>query len=142
MAEKKKAKSAKSGTGRRMARTATTSDFQGAYDGLKEILQRHAEKMFVKEDGPRQYYVETLLASWRCQRMFFGAVRMGKSYVSFHLMPLYTSPELLRGMSPELKRHMQGKSCFNFTSRDADLFAELARLTRAGYQKYKADKYL
>jgi hypothetical protein len=142
MAKKKKSKIAKRGARKPIAGAVAASDFQGAFEGLRRILQPHAEKMFVKEDGPQGYYLETISASWKCQRMFFGAVRMGKSYVSFHLMPLYTSPELLRGMSPELKRHMQGKSCFNFTGRDTKLFGELARLTRAGYQKFKADKYL
>jgi hypothetical protein len=32
-------------------------------------------------------------------------------------------------MSPGLRKRMQGKSCFNFTKLDEELFAELAVLT-------------
>jgi hypothetical protein len=37
----------------------------------------------------------------------------------------------LEGISEELRRRMQGKSCFNFTAVDETLFEELADLTRA-----------
>ena len=52
-------------------------------------------------------------------------------------MPLYACPDLLNSISPELRKRMQGKSCFNFTAIDKALFAELKRLTRAGYQRFK-----
>ena len=44
-------------------------------------------------------------------------------------MGIYGDPTLLAGMSPELRRRMQGKSCFNFTKVDDALFRELAVLT-------------
>ena len=46
--------------------------------------------------------------------MFFGSVRLGKAYVSYHLMPLYMRPALTSLVSPVLKKRMQGKTCFNF----------------------------
>jgi hypothetical protein len=69
--------------------------------------------------------------------MFFGAVQVKKSYVSFHLMPVYMKPELLNKLSPGLNSRMQGKSCFNFAEIDKPLFKELAALTKAGYASYK-----
>ncbi len=39
-------------------------------------------------------------------------------------------------MSPELRRRMQGKSCFNFTTVDEPLFAELACVVEAGLDGY------
>ena len=62
----------------------------------------------------------------------FAAVRKGKSYVSFHLFPVYMFPELLHGLSPALKKRMQGKSCFNFKTVDEELLAELRELTARG----------
>jgi hypothetical protein len=53
------------------------------------------------------------------------------------LMPVYVEPKLLEGMSPELKKRMQGKSCLNFTEIDKPLFNELAALTKASFEKYK-----
>jgi hypothetical protein len=65
--------------------------------------------------------------------MQFGSVRLGKAYVSFHLMPLYMNESLSGTISPALKKRMQGKTCFNFkTVPDAALLAELERLTAAG----------
>jgi hypothetical protein len=69
-------------------------------------------------------------------------VRTGKAYVSFHLMPVYASSELVNAISPELKKRMQGKSCFNFKTPDEKLFKELAKLTRAGFKLFHDPKFL
>ena len=76
---------------------------------------------------------------------YVAGVRPGKSYVSFYLMSVYSSPELMASMSPELRRRMQGKACFNFTKIDEPLFAELTNLTEAGLDPFieqarRADK--
>jgi hypothetical protein len=65
-----------------------------------------------------------------------------KRYVSYHLMPVYVNPALLDGLSPALKARMQGKSCFNFTKVDPALFEELAALTQAGFDDYRAKGYV
>ena len=36
-------------------------------------------------------------------------------------MPVYMFPDLLDGISPELRRRMQGKSCFNFKKAESAL---------------------
>ena len=41
------------------------------------------------------------------------------------------------GISPELKKRMQGKSCFNFKDVDEKLFKELAALTEISYKRLK-----
>jgi hypothetical protein len=66
-------------------------------------------------------------------------VKTGKRYVSFHVMPLYVHLDLLQGISPELRKRMQGKSCFNFTRQDDALFAELETLTAAGFARFQDD---
>lgn len=66
----------------------------------------------------------------------FAMVKIGKRYVSYHLMCVYLDPALLAGVSPELTRRMQGKSCFNFTKVDDGLFDELEALTARGKQVY------
>ena len=68
--------------------------------------------------------------------LMFGAVNVGKRYVSYHLMCVYMAPGLLEGMSPQLRRRMQGKSCFNFTKVDEALFDELSAITARGRQLY------
>lgn len=59
---------------------------------------------------------------------------MGKNYVSYHLMPVYMNPAMHERISPELKKRMQGKACFNFTEVDPGLFRELAALTATGFE--------
>lgn len=114
--------------------------FDAVFARLKQILKRHAGELFVKEEKPGNYYLETV--SYKGKRLFFGAVQARKSYVSYHLMPVYAFPGLLKGMTPELKRRMQGKSCFNFTAPDEKLFSELGKLTDAGFEKFRAEKLL
>jgi len=50
-------------------------------------------------------------------------------------MPVYVDPSLAETISPELKRHMQGKSCFNFSKVDEGLFGQLDSLTKDGYER-------
>ena len=54
-------------------------------------------------------------------------------------MPVYMYPQLLKDVSPELKKRMQGKSCFNFKKVEPELFRELAELTRKGAEKFKEE---
>jgi len=61
--------------------------------------------------------------------------------VSFHLLYLYFNPAALKGISPALKKRMQGKACFNFTTVDEDCFAELGRLIADGLKIYKSEKF-
>jgi hypothetical protein len=75
-------------------------------------------------------------------KMWFGSVRAGKAYVSYHLMPLYFNPPMNALVSPALKKRMQGKTCFNFKSIDKDLFAELKTLTQVGVDEYRKREYL
>ena len=76
------------------------------------------------------------------QPLCFGGVRRCKGFVSFYLMSVYAYPDLLKSMSPELKKRMQGKSCFNFKEVDEKLFKELAQLTRAGAAKFADGKFI
>jgi hypothetical protein len=57
-------------------------------------------------------------------------------------MPVYVRPALLAALSPELKKRMQGKSCFNFSAIDKPLFKELSALTKAGFDSYKEQGFV
>ena len=102
------------------------------YDALCAILKPYQKKLKWEEYGDNFYYLETKEPVYRGKPMCYGGVRLGKNYVSYYLMSVYMSPQLMKGMSPELKKRMQGKSCFNFTAVDPKLFAELKSLTKAG----------
>ena len=119
-----------------------TDDFRLTFEGLKKILEPYAAKLVVVHDTDTIYYLDTNHVMKNKQRLFFAAVRTGKAYVSFHLMPIYACSDLLKQISPELKKRMQGKSCFNFKKVDEKLFRELAKLTKLGFQKFNDAAYL
>ena len=60
---------------------------------------------------------------------FVAGTRLGKRYVSYYLMSVYAQPRMLDSISPALRRRMQGKSCFNFSTVDDALLGELQLLT-------------
>jgi hypothetical protein len=97
---------------------AMAAGFATAFTALKPVLAKYAECLSVKTDTPLEYTLETRSPSpfpqHKGQPMFFGSVRVGKAYVSFHLMPLYMCPALQKSISPALHKRMQGKTCFNF----------------------------
>lgn len=121
-------------------RMKNQENFRETFAGLKAILEPYAARMIVVHDTSANYYLDTPYVMKNKQRMFFGAVRMGKAYVSFHLIPIYCCPELLNTISPELNKHMQGKSCFNFKAVDEKLFKELTKLTKAGAARFSGKK--
>ena len=82
-------------------------------------------------------YLNTPITESNKKADFFGAVQIKKSYVAFHLMPIYYYPELLDSISQELRIRMQGKSCFNFKETDDNLLIELSLLTKTAFEKYQ-----
>jgi hypothetical protein len=67
---------------------------------------------------------------------WFAGVLPNKNYISFYMLPIYTWPQLLDGISPALRKRKQGASCFNFSAADDDVFAELAALTERSFRAY------
>jgi hypothetical protein len=117
--------------------TERDADF-GAVDlRLREILAPLRSRLVATKDGPGGLALEIPGLEGKPWGYVAG-IRRGKRYVSYYLMSVYAFPDLLDGLSPELRRRMQGKSCFNFTTVDEPLFAELDRLTKAGFERYLA----
>ncbi len=52
-------------------------------------------------------------------------------------MPININPSLLDSVNKDLKKRMQGKSCFNFKVVDKQLFSELKTLSKASYGFYE-----
>jgi hypothetical protein len=113
-----------------------TEEFQPIFEQLRDILKKHESALKLMENGDTGYSLDTNILH-KGKPMFFGAVKQGKQYVSFHLMPVYVCPELVKEISPELKKRMQGKSCFNFRHVDNTLFSELSRLTQASFNRFR-----
>jgi len=117
-------------------------DFTAVYAELHKLLAPYSTKLDTKKDDESELYVDTKHIQKNKKPLFFAAVQIKKSYVSFHLMPVYMKPDLLASVSPELKSRMQGKSCFKFSTVEPMLIKELTALTKASYASYKEQGFV
>ena len=123
------------------------SHFAPVFETLKGVLAKHSSRLAVLPGKPFEYTLVSKSPSpfpqHKGQPMWFGQVRLGKAYVSFHLMPLYMNPKLAGTISPALKKRMQGKTCFNFkTEPDAEALADLGRMCGAAIDDWAAKKWV
>ena len=123
------------------------ADFPSVFAALKPLLAQHARRLAIKTDTPGEYSLVTKAASpfpqHKREPMWFGAVKVGKAYVSYHLMPIYLHEGLQKAVTAILKKRMQGKSCFNFKDDPGpEALADLERLTEAAVEDWAAKKWL
>ncbi len=116
-------------------------DSATVFSSLKPVFSKVAKHLALKTDTQTEYALVTKSPSPFPQHkghpLDFGSLRVGKSYVSLHLMPLYMCPVLNQSISPALKKRMQGKTCFNFRSDpEPELLAELKRLAEDGFKQW------
>jgi hypothetical protein len=104
------------------------ADLAAVHARLRDILAPYRDGLVATKDGPQGLALEVPGLEGKPWGYVAGT-RLGKRYVSYYLMPVYESPDLVKGMSPELRKRMQGKSCFNFSTIDESLFRELADIT-------------
>ena len=117
-------------------------DFIVTFSSLKSILKRYEKSLRVIADKDENYSLNAGFDEKRKADIYFGAVQIKKNYVSYHLMPVYINPKLLDGITPELRKRMQGKSCFNFKEVDKKILGELSDLTKKGFEFYKTNGML
>jgi hypothetical protein len=116
---------------------ASSPELAAVHDRLRAILAPYRDRLHVAQNGPGGMTLE--LPEYAGQPWgFVAATRLGKRYVSYHLMAVYADGGLAASISPALKRRMQGKSCFNFTKVDEPLFRELEALTALSIERQPA----
>jgi hypothetical protein len=138
MAKVKRSAGASAETAKKPASANGGAEKSALFNALKAILKRHESDLVVVHDKADNYYLDTRTKGPNKNALFFAAARVGRAYTSFYLMPVYTNPELLGGVSPELKKRMQGKSCFNIKSAEPGLLKELSELTEKCFGAWKA----
>jgi hypothetical protein len=116
------------------------ADFASVFSQLRGVMKAYDSLYNVKTDQPKRYYLETKDARNKGNPMMFGAVILGKAYVSYHLVPLYVCPELKKTVPKELGKRMQGMACFNFKETDDLLFKQLGELTAASHEAFSKKK--
>jgi hypothetical protein len=117
----------------KMNRREKAKQFEAIYARLFELLNKHKGKLSVGIEKPGTIWMSVNGETYRGKPLYYAGVRMGKNYVSYHLVTVYMNKVK---MSPELKKRMQGKGCFNFASMDQKLFDELDQLTTDGLKNY------
>jgi hypothetical protein len=117
---------------------ATNEQFPEIFERLKAILQPYEARLSVEADTAEKYSLMGPYVEKYKKVLWFSMVEMRKSYVSFHLMPVYMFPDLLDDISADLRKRMQGKSCFNFTRIDEMLFEELKGLTERSVERVRS----
>lgn len=122
-------------------------DFAAVFATLRPVLRKFEKRLSVKSDTAKEYTLVSKTPSpfpqHKGQPMWFGSVRLGKAYVSFHLMPLYMNEPLAKTISPALKKRMQGKTCFNFKADpEPEALTDLKRLTEASYKEWSERKWV
>lgn len=107
---------------------------------LRTLLQKYEPMLGVSADEREQYVLKPPDIPELKKMGFFAGLQVRKNYVNFHLAPVYVDPALLEGISPVLKKRMQGKSCFNFTKVDTALFAEMDKLTARSLERFSRQR--
>jgi len=94
------------------------TEFENIFTSLKALIDQYEPQLIVVDNTKEQYTLNTHHIMKNGSPLFFGMVKIGKNYVSLHLMPVYVFPDLLSDIPETLKKRMQGKSCFNFKKSD------------------------
>jgi hypothetical protein len=113
------------------------ADFEAVHARLREILLRHRGELVVTKDEPGGVTIEVPGLEGKPWGYVAGT-RVGRSYVSYYLMPVYASPDLAASVPPALAKRKQGKSCFNFAKVDEAVLAELEDLTARAIPGFRA----
>lgn len=117
-------------------------NLDAVFSECRAVLAPYSSKLDAIRDDEAELYLDTRHRQKNGKALFFGAVQLKKSFVSYHLMPVYLNPALLDSISDELRQRMQGKSCFNFKAPEPALLKELATLTRTAWDDYQRQGYI
>jgi hypothetical protein len=120
-----------------------TGDDAQIAKALVALMLPYADRLDVVSESSWGYFMQTKKPAHKKGPLMFAAVRVGKAYVSYHLMPIYMNEPLKATISPALRKRMQGKACFNFKEMpDAALLEELRTLTAAGFRSFEKAGYI
>ena len=108
-----------------------SEDFPAIFAELRKLMLDAAPAMVVTDDSPTNFTLKTPWIETRTKEpAWFGWIAIKKSYVAYHVMPLYTLPTLNDAVPPSLAKRRQGKTCFNFKKADPALFEDIRALTQ------------
>ncbi len=71
------------------------------------------------------------------QQTYLAGITMQKNFVGLYIMPIYSHTQLTRNLSPQLRKMLKGKSCFNVNQADSAILSEIDKLLKEGKAIYK-----
>lgn len=82
------------------------------------------------------YGIEVLHRPGARAHDWFAGVRPGKGTAKLMLLPIKSSPELLEGISPALRKRVSGDALFTLKPGDDALLPELAQVVAKAFDAY------
>lgn len=109
-----------------------TTDLKAVELRLRAILDRYRDHLV--EDTI--YGMPVLRRKGAKKHDWFAGVQPVDGAVKFNFLPMHGNPDLLDGISADLRRHRTGASVFRFTEIDEHLAGELETLVAKGFVRY------
>ena len=137
-------------TPRAGAKPATPSAaLDNVFDELKAILARYAPSFTVREGAvknKRDYHLiiqKPLVINGRKKdELWFASVILQKGAVGFYLSAMYCCDDLKARLSPDLLKHLDGKTCFHMKTLTPALKKDIDAALKLGLDAYKQRKWL
>jgi hypothetical protein len=108
---------------------------------LQALLAPYGEHFAVKEPEPGRYElwstVNTAPTGKPEHTPYFAGLIVQKSYVGLYYMPVYTNPEIVSQLGPELMARLKAKSCFHIESLTPVLRDQIGEALQLGLDLYK-----
>jgi hypothetical protein len=112
-----------------------TTDLKAVELRLRAILERYSPHLVESTI----YSMPVLSRKGAKKHDWFAGVQPVNGAVKFNFLPMHEKPELLDGISADLRRHKTGASVFRFTEIDENLAGELETVVAKGFLDYMKD---
>lgn len=102
---------------------------------LRQLVAPYAEKL----EQATIYGIPCLRKPGASAQEWFVFIKPEAKFISLYLLPIYSSAELRRSMSPALAKRQSGKATFHFKELDDAMAAEVEQLLARAYEAYMAE---
>jgi hypothetical protein len=102
---------------------------------LRQLVAPYADKL----ESATIYGIPCLRKPGAGAQDWFVFIKPEAKFVSLYLLPIYTSAELRKSMSPALAKKQTGKATFHFKELDDAMAAEVEGLLARAYDIYMTE---
>ena len=115
---------------------AQPAEFDATFEALRALFKPYERHFVVIVNKPGKYYLSYNTPKTASGTIWFGGAEIKKNYVTYHFVPIYAAPALVKTLPASLKKRMQGKGCFNFTAIEPAQMKALKTLTKKGFDSF------